>query len=65
MPWNTQLPVADQRADFLALLAGSSCAFAQACQRFGISRKTGYKWRGRARQAQPQPLRDRPGWNEL
>src|SRR4051812_38142489 len=59
MPWNPQQPLAEQRADFLALLQGRTCTFAQACQQFNISRKTGYKWRGRATCEQPQPLRDR------
>jgi transposase InsO family protein len=59
VPWDTQLPLPDQRADFVALLLRRECSFTQACRRFGISRKTGYKWLGRATQEQPQPLRDR------
>jgi transposase InsO family protein len=58
MPWNPTTPPAVQRADFLSLLAQRACCFAEACQRFGISRTTGYKWRGRA-EARPQPLVDR------
>ena len=59
MPWDTTKPAADQRADFLALLAQSGCSFAFACLHAGISRKTGCKWRRRAYAAQPQPLLDR------
>lgn len=59
MPWNDTAPFASQRADFLALLSDRTCPFAAACQRFGISRTTGYKWRGRAASPQPQPLVDR------
>lgn len=59
MPWDTDAPAADQRAAFLAVLADRSCSFAEACAHFGISRKTGYKWRHRATQPRPQPLLDR------
>src|SRR5262249_26025259 len=59
VPWNTQSPAAEQRADFVALLHGEDCSFSEACRRFGISRKTGYKWHSRASQPEPQPLRDR------
>jgi transposase InsO family protein len=59
VPWNDTKPLAGQRADFLALLAGRSCCFREACRRAGISRKTGYKWQRRAKAAQPQPLLDR------
>jgi len=59
VPWDTQGPLPDQRADFVTLLLRRACSFTQACRRFGISRKTGYKWLGRATLEQPQPLRDR------
>jgi transposase InsO family protein len=59
VPWNLTAPLASQRADFLALLSDRSCPFAEACRRFGISRATGYKWRGRASSPRPQPLVDR------
>jgi transposase InsO family protein len=59
VPWDNNLELADQRMAFLALLAEGSCSFACACGRFGISRKTGYKWRDRAASEQPQPLLDR------
>jgi transposase InsO family protein len=59
MPWNDTIPLAEQRAAFLTLLAQRSCPFAEVCQHAGISRKTGYKWLGRASAAAPQPLVDR------
>jgi transposase InsO family protein len=59
VPWDNNLPIADQRKAFLALLAEGSCSFACACGHFGISRKTGYKWRSRAASDHPQPLLDR------
>jgi transposase InsO family protein len=59
MPWNPELGLAAERADFVESLLCRDCSFSQACRHFGISRKTGYKWLGRATQDQPQPLRDR------
>jgi transposase InsO family protein len=59
VPWDNDLGLAEQRKAFLALLAEGSCSFACACGRFGISRKTGYKWLRRAAGDQPQPLLDR------
>jgi transposase InsO family protein len=59
VPWNTTTPPSEQRADFLSLLTQHSCSFTEACQRFGISRTTGYKWHGRAAAPAPQPLVDR------
>ena len=47
MPWKETTPVS-QRRDFLALHAQQAIAFAELCRRFGISRKTGYKWLSRA-----------------
>lgn len=37
----------DLRMDFMATLRGGHVTMTEACQRFGISRKTGYKWRDR------------------
>ena len=37
-----------QRAEFLAFARMPGVNISQLCQRFGISRKTGYKWLGRA-----------------
>jgi transposase InsO family protein len=59
VPWNTQSPCPDQRAEFVTLILGRTCPFSAACERFGVSRKTGYKWLRRATAPQPQPLLDR------
>lgn len=47
MPWKEATPVS-QRREFLALHAQQAIAFAELCRRFGVSRKTGYKWLSRA-----------------
>jgi transposase InsO family protein len=47
-----------QRAEFLAFARVSGANITQLCQRFGISRKTGYKWLGRAQPDLPD-LADR------
>jgi transposase InsO family protein len=59
VPWDDDTPLALQRADFIQALEAKDRTFAQVCQDFGISRKTGWKWRDRASQARSQPLRDR------
>jgi len=59
MPWNNLTNPTSQRADFLELLAQRNGSFTEACRRFRISRKTGYKWLGRATADQPHPLVDR------
>ena len=47
MPW-TSKTIMDQRLEFVALSCGGRLAHAELCRRFGISRKTGYKWLQRA-----------------
>lgn len=46
MPWN-EMTRMSQRQDFLKLSQTDDISFAELCRRFGISRKTGYKWKGR------------------
>ncbi|WP_067645852.1 IS481 family transposase [Dokdonella koreensis] len=46
MPW-TESTCMSQRREFLALAAGQSVPLSELCRRFGISRKTGYKWLAR------------------
>ncbi len=46
MPWNDVTRM-DLRREFVTLAAQHSVPFAQLCTRFGISRKTGYKWLAR------------------
>lgn len=43
MPWKRASPVLE-RMKFITLCAESEESFAELCRRFGISRKTGYKW---------------------
>jgi len=46
MPWSQTSPM-DQRLLFLADCARELDPLAEVCRRYGISRKTGYKWIGR------------------
>lgn len=46
MPWKETEPVME-RARFIALHAEGLYTMTELCARFGISRKTGYKWLGR------------------
>lgn len=48
----------EQRLEFLMQALAGHEAFAETCQRFGISRKTGYKWQQRYRELGRQGLRD-------
>lgn len=47
------------RREFVALAQAKSISFSQLCQRFGISRPTGYKWLGRATQNAHENFADR------
>lgn len=47
MPW-PQVSVMDLRREFLFLSVQEGSNVSDLCRRYGISRKTGYKWRGRA-----------------
>ena len=47
------------RQEFLALAEQRGVNFSQLCERFGISRKTGYKWRRRYREKGVAGLADR------
>ena len=50
MPWAEQ-SVMDQRLSFIAACLRQEEAMSQLCLRHGISRKTGYKWLSRYREA--------------
>jgi transposase InsO family protein len=52
LPWS-QVTVEQQREEFVRLARQPNANVSQLCRRFGISRKTGYKWLGR------EDLRDR------
>jgi putative transposase len=43
MPWKEVLPM-EERVSFVMEVKKKEQAFAHVCRRFGISRKTGYKW---------------------
>lgn len=48
MPWE-KVSVMDQRREFVRLFEQGGSTHAELCRRFRISRKAGYKWRGRAK----------------
>jgi transposase InsO family protein len=57
MPWQERCTMS-LRQEFLLLTNQPGSNFSQLCQRFGISRKTGYKWRQRHRQNGNDALAD-------
>jgi len=46
MPW-TEIDVMDQRTEFVLRAVRNVESFGELCREFGISRKTGYKWKER------------------
>src|ERR1700683_863116 len=58
MPWLTPTAMS-QRQEFVLLSIQAGVNFRQLCRRFGISCKTGYKWRGRYRRGGSAALVDR------
>jgi transposase InsO family protein len=63
MPWEVA-PVSELRLAFVHQVVTFHSSVTEACRKFGISRKTGYKWLQRYRSAPEQPLADhsrRPG----
>lgn len=58
MPWRTQTPVS-QRLEFIVLATQAGLAFSKLCRRFGVSRKTGYKWLKRYEAGGKEALEDR------
>ena len=58
MPWRTITPMF-QRYEFVILAEQAGIAMKELCRRFGISRKTGYKWRERFRAGGREALGDR------
>ena len=43
MPWKNERPM-DQRVLFVADFMRELYKFSELCSRYGVSRKTGYKW---------------------
>lgn len=58
MPW-TVCDAMSQRREFVGLARAEGTNMSDVCRRFGISRKTGYKWLGRYRAEGASGLADR------
>lgn len=58
MPWKEMLPV-DQREKFIVDAHVRAFNMSELCERYGISRKTGYKWLSRYEEEGKRGLRDR------
>lgn len=57
MPWK-ECSIVTLRREFVLLADRAGVNFSELCQRFGISRKTGYKWRKRYREQGEEGLGD-------
>ena len=57
MPWNEVKPM-DQKILFVADSLRHAANHSELCRRYGISRKTGYKWLDRFKAVGPEGLRD-------
>src|SRR6476661_493336 len=58
MPWRVTSPMYE-RQRFVLDAEHTPAAFAELCRRYGISRKTGYKWLDRYARLGPESLADR------
>jgi putative transposase len=58
MPWKEELPM-NQKTQFVSEYLRHSLSFTELCQRYHISRKTGYKWIARYQAQGPPGLVDR------
>lgn len=58
MPWKQVTPMS-QRKEFVDLARAEGTNMARLCRRFGVSRKTGYKWRARYHREGDPGLADR------
>jgi transposase InsO family protein len=57
MPWGV-VSLMSLRREFVRLSENKAVSFTELCQRYGISRKTGYKWLGRYRKQGSEGLAD-------
>jgi putative transposase len=57
MPWKEMLPM-DQKLDFIPDYRRDYATFSELCARYGVSRKTGYKWVDRYEEIGPRGLED-------
>jgi transposase InsO family protein len=58
MPWQ-EVSTVSLRQEFITLVQQKSVSVSELCRRYGVSRKTGYKWLGRYRREGPAGLPDR------
>lgn len=58
MPWRVTSPMYE-RQRFVLDAEHTSASFAELCRRYGVSRKTGYKWLDRYTRFGPESLADR------
>ncbi len=58
MPWKETSPM-NERVKFVAAMLEAEETFGELCERFGISRKQGYKWKERYEEGGVQALVDR------
>ena len=58
MPWRNETHMS-QRLEFVVLATQGGLTFSELCRRFGVSRKTGYKWVKRYEQEGAEALKDR------
>lgn len=58
MPWRTTSPM-DQKVHFVSDFLRGVFSFTELCERYGISRKTGYKWVDRYLRHGPEALEER------
>jgi len=59
MPWN-EVNLKSPRREFIHLATQENVNLSELCRRFGLSRKTAYKWLQRFREHGDDGLRDRP-----
>ena len=57
MPWKETSPM-NERVRFVAAMLEGEESFTELCERFGISRKQGYKWKNRYEDGGVTALRD-------
>ena len=58
MAWQ-EVSMMESRSEFVRLAGEPGLSLSQLCLRFGISRKTGYKWLARAQSGEPLSDRSR------
>ena len=58
MPWQ-EVSTVSLRQEFVTLVQQGTVSISELCRRYGVSRKTGYKWVGRYRRAGVTGLTDR------